>query len=125
MFPGFINNNDLPRFYRMADLYISASHVDGSSVSLMEALACGLPCVASDIPANLEWVTDGLNGWIFPDGDVDALAKIILNAEENRNQLNEISLNARHTAKEKADWNKNFSKLLEAYERTINLVKSN
>ncbi len=74
-FPGFISNSGLPRFYHMADLYISASHVDGSSVSLMEALACGLPCAVSDIPANREWVTDGVNGWIFPDGDVDVLAE--------------------------------------------------
>ncbi|MFO7584329.1 MAG: glycosyltransferase, partial [Anaerolineales bacterium] len=48
-FPGHVNNTDLPRYYQMADLYISASHVDGSSVSLMEALACGLPCLVSDI----------------------------------------------------------------------------
>src|SRR5665648_21413 len=57
-FGGHISNSDLPRFYRMADLYISASHVDGSSVSLLEALASGLPCLVSDIPANREWVTE-------------------------------------------------------------------
>jgi len=114
-FPGFISNNDLPRFYHMADLYISASHVDGSSVSLMEALACGLPCAVSDIPANREWVTDGFNGWIFSDGDADALAHIILRVMENRGQLIESSHNARKTAEEKADWKKNFNKLIEAY----------
>ena len=45
-FPGQVSQSDLPRWYQMADLYISASHVDGSSVSLMEALACGLPVAA-------------------------------------------------------------------------------
>ncbi len=55
-FGGQISQTDLPRWYHMADLYISPSHVDGSSVSLMEALACGLPCLVSDIPANKEWV---------------------------------------------------------------------
>jgi L-malate glycosyltransferase len=124
-FPGFVGNNDLPRYYRMADLYISASHVDGSSVSLMEALACGLPCVVSDIPANREWVTDGMNGWIFPDGDVDALAGIILKAIEQRESLILISRNARVIAEEKADWPRNFGKLLEAYEQTCNLAEGN
>ena len=117
-FPGFITFNDLPRFYHIADLYISASHVDGSSVSLMEALACGLPCIVSDIPANKEWVTDGVNGWVFPDGDGDELANTILKAIENRGQLPEISHNARKTAEERADWMENFSKLMKAYTLT-------
>jgi glycosyltransferase involved in cell wall biosynthesis len=120
-FPGFIRNDDLPRFYHMADLYISASHVDGSSVSLMEALASGLPCAVSDIPANKEWVTDGVNGWIFPDGDVDALADIVLKAIEKRDSLAEISVIARKAAEERADWKRNFRKLVRAYELTQNL----
>jgi len=124
-FPGFISNNDLPRYYHMADLFISASHVDGSSVSLMEALACGLPCAVSDIPANREWVTDGVNGWIFPDGNVNTLAGIILKAVEQRESLARISRNARVTAEEKADWPRNFEKLLNAYEQTYRLVKVN
>ncbi len=50
-FGGQVSQCNLPRWYHMADLYISPSHVDGSSVSLMEALACGLPVLVSDIPA--------------------------------------------------------------------------
>jgi glycosyltransferase involved in cell wall biosynthesis len=124
-FPGHISQADLPRYYRLADLFISASHVDGSSVSLMEALACGLPCVVSDIPANKEWVADGVNGWIFPDGDVDALAGIILKAVEQRESLARIGGNARATAGTKADWTRNFEKLLEAYQQTCKLAKVN
>jgi glycosyltransferase involved in cell wall biosynthesis len=122
-FPGNISQTELPRFYWMVELYISASHVDGSSVSLMEALACGLPCAVSDIPANKEWVTDGVNGWIFPDGNADALAAVILKAIEQRALLPEVSRNARATAEEKANWEKNFGILLEAYDQTRNLVK--
>jgi len=118
-FPGQINNRDLPRYYQMADLYISPSHVDGSSVSLMEALACGLPCLVSDIPANKEWVFEDLNGWLFPDGDADALAAKILTVMEKRKSLPEISKNARAVAEDRADWKKNFSKLLVAYKETM------
>jgi len=115
-FAGQINNADLPRFYQMADLYISASHVDGSSVSLMEALACGLPCLVSDIPANKEWVREGENGWLFRDGDVDDLAAKITQALENRKLLPQIGQNARMIAEERADWRKNVQKLLQAYQ---------
>jgi glycosyltransferase involved in cell wall biosynthesis len=116
-FGGQISQSDLPRWYRMADLYISPSHVDGSSVTLMEALASGLPCLVSDIPGNKEWIEDGVNGWLFRDGDVDDLAEKILDVIKNRKVLKKISQAARKTAEEKADWKKNFGKLLEAYEK--------
>ena len=115
-FAGQVSQKDLPRYYRMADLYISPSHVDGSSVSLMEALACGLPCLVSDIPANLEWVREGDNGWLFPDGDAEALTAKIMAAIDQRGALLTIGLNARRTAEEKANWPHNVEKLMAVYE---------
>jgi glycosyltransferase involved in cell wall biosynthesis len=119
--PGHVTQKDLPRFYHMADLYISPSHVDGSSVSLMEALACGLPCLVSDIPANKEWVAEGENGWLFPDGDADALAAKILAAIAQREKLPGVGTSARRSAERRADWQKNFGQLLVAYEQTVKL----
>jgi L-malate glycosyltransferase len=118
-FAGHISNRDLPRYYHMADLYISPSYVDGSSVSLMEALACGMPCLVSDIPANKEWVTDGVDGWLFPDGNVDALAAKILQVLDNRDAMQEMRHAARAVAEARADWKKNFPKLFEAYRLAI------
>ncbi len=116
-FGGQIRQTQLPHWYHMADLYISPSHVDGSSVSLMEALASGLPCLVSDIPGNREWVEDGVNGWLFQDGNVDDLAEKILYAIKNRRSFKKIGEAARRTAEQKADWQKNFGKLLQAYEK--------
>jgi glycosyltransferase involved in cell wall biosynthesis len=118
-FGGHVTQADLPRWYHMADLYVSPSHVDGSSVSLMEALASGLPCLVSNIPGNREWVEEEVNGWLFRDGDVDDLAGKILSAIKNRESFKKIGESARNTAEQKADWKKNFGKLLEAYNRVI------
>jgi len=115
---GRIAYKDLPRFYHQADLYISPSHVDGSSVSLMEAMACGLPCLVSDIPANREWIAEGENGWLFQDGNVEALAERILQLAERRD-LGRIGQAARRTAEAKADWPSNFSVLLSAYQQMV------
>ena len=122
-FGGHVGQDDLPRWYHMADLYISPSHVDGSSVTLMEALACGLPCLVSDIPGNREWIEDGVNGWLFRDGDVSDLAEKILYAIKNRDTFETIRKVARRTAEQKADWKKNFGKLLEAYQKTVGQSK--
>jgi glycosyltransferase involved in cell wall biosynthesis len=118
-FGGQVAQADLPRWYHMADLYISPSHVDGSSVTLMEALASGLPCLVSDIPGNKEWIEDGVNGWLFRDGNVDDLTQKILNAIKNRKSFKTISESARQTAEQKADWKKNFGKLLEVYDKVV------
>jgi glycosyltransferase involved in cell wall biosynthesis len=119
-FAGQIPQRDLPRFYHMADLFISPSHVDGSSVSLMEALACGLPCLVSDIPANKEWVTEGENGWLFPDGDAGALAAKIIQVLEQPKGLKRVGDAARIIAEQRADWMKNFGQLMQAYRQVIN-----
>jgi glycosyltransferase involved in cell wall biosynthesis len=118
-FGGHVAQADLPRWYHMADLYISPSHVDGSSVSLMEALASGLPCLVSDIPGNREWIEDGVNGWLFRDGDADDLARKILSVSKHRHSLAQVRAAARKTAEQKADWQKNFGKLLEVYDHVM------
>jgi glycosyltransferase involved in cell wall biosynthesis len=120
---GQVSQRNLPHWYHLADLFISPSHVDGSSVSLMEALACGLPCLVSDIPANKEWVSEGDNGWLFPDGNADILAEKILTVIAQRRKLAQIGRAARRSAEERADWKRNFAKLLETYEQTIQLTR--
>jgi glycosyltransferase involved in cell wall biosynthesis len=120
-FGGQVTQTELPRWYHWADVYISPSHVDGSSVSLMEALASGLPCLVSDIPGNREWVTEGENGWLFPDDDADALAAKITQAMDQRETLPKIGSAARAVAEERADWTKNSAKLMDAYLRALQL----
>jgi len=46
-----------------------------------------LPVLASDIPANQEWVREGVNGWLFPDGNADILAEKILAVMTQRKKL--------------------------------------
>jgi L-malate glycosyltransferase len=114
-FAGQISQTVLPDWYHRADLYISPSHVDGSSVSLMEALACGLPCLVSDIPANKEWVTEGENGWLFRDGDANHLAEKILAASAQRESLSTVGQSSRRVAELRADWKKNAEALMKVY----------
>jgi glycosyltransferase involved in cell wall biosynthesis len=115
LFPGQVSYSDLPNYYRNANLYICASHSDGTSISLLEAFACGTPAIVSDIPGNQEWVTPGENGWLFPDDDAETLASAILNAMEQRQNLPEIGRKARRLAESRADWEKNFPQLEQAY----------
>lgn len=118
-FAGQVRYTDLPRWYHMADLFVSPSHVDGSSVSLMEALASGTPVLVSDIPANKEWVRHGVNGWLFRDGVAEALSDRILWLCSHRAELGRVGRAARQVAEARADWNRNFGKLLRAYDLAV------
>ena len=117
--PGQVSQGELPRYYRLAQLYISASHSDGSSISLLEAMACGRPALVSDIPGNREWVTPGENGWWFKDGNAQALAEALLMAVEKRRQLPVMGRAARRLVEQRADWEQNFPSLLEAYDKLL------
>ncbi len=123
-FGGQIPQNKLPDWYHEADLFVSPSHVDGTSVSLLEALACGLPVVVSDIPGNKEWVQDGANGWLYPDGDEHALAEKILVVVANPERMAAIGLSGRKSIVDRGDWKKNELLLLQTYEQTVKLHAS-
>jgi glycosyltransferase involved in cell wall biosynthesis len=121
-FPGQVTQERLPDYYRAADLYLSASHSDGSSISLLEALACGCPALVSDIPGNREWITPGEQGRWFRCGDPVDLARQLIHLAENRHLLPEMGGTARQTAEARADWQKNFPHLLTAYQMAVNLT---
>jgi glycosyltransferase involved in cell wall biosynthesis len=70
-FTGMLSPQALAQSYRRAALFASVPLTDGTSVSLLEAMAAGCVPVLSDLPANREWVVDGLNGWLV--GDLDHL----------------------------------------------------
>lgn len=78
MFLGGVVHRELLERYRKAHIYVSVSNSDGTSTSLLEAFACGLFPVVTDIPANTEWIRGDLsNGLVVPCGDAPALAEAL------------------------------------------------
>lgn len=81
-FTGLLAAPDLARTYRRSALFVSVPESDGTSVSLLEAMAAGCLPVLADLPANREWVREGENGLLVagdtPAALVDALARALL-----------------------------------------------
>ncbi len=123
--PGQVNFASLPDFYHAADCYISASHTDGSSVSLMEALASGLSVIVSDIAGNLEWVSPGEQGWLFPDGNEQKLAEIMVKASQSRVEQAVMSLKSRHKAEQFANWKTNQQRMQDGYVQVMHRQAGN
>jgi len=79
-FLGRIPHEKMPDLLGDTDIYVSTSTTDGTSVSLLEAMASGAFPVVTDISANREWITDGKNGFLVPTGNEAFLAKKIVEA---------------------------------------------
>jgi glycosyltransferase involved in cell wall biosynthesis len=65
--------HEVQRYFRLADVFVLPSRREGLPVALMEAMACGLPCVASRLPGATDTlIDDGVSGRLVPPEDVDA-----------------------------------------------------
>jgi len=77
-FIGRVDNDKLPEVLDRHDVYLSASQWDGTSLSLLEAMATGLFPIVSDIKANSSWLKHNLDGMLHKVGDANDLAECIL-----------------------------------------------
>ena len=116
-FQGQVVNKVVPAYLNAADLYVSSPLSDGTSVSLLEAMACGLPVVVTDVPAILVWVENGINGVVCPKRDPMSLAKAIITLLQNDQMAREMGEKNLEIAKRRANWDKSFKQLEEMYER--------
>ncbi len=79
-YAGFQPPDQLPQFFRQADLFVLPSRYDGWGVVVNQALGAGLPIVCSDaVGAAVDLIEPGVNGWIVPAGDAEALYQALLN----------------------------------------------
>lgn len=73
-FAGFVNQQELPRYYGASDLFVLPSTYEPRGAVINEAMACGLPVIVTDRCGSIgDIVLDGVNAFVYPSGDVVAL----------------------------------------------------
>ncbi|MCC8107083.1 MAG: glycosyltransferase [Clostridiales bacterium] len=84
--------NDVMELYLLSDIFAFPSFREGLSVSLMEAMASGLPCAVSEIRGNVDLI-DSKGGSLFDPNDVDSCARAIENVldDKSRQQMGEYN----------------------------------
>jgi glycosyltransferase involved in cell wall biosynthesis len=112
-FVGTVDDPDL--YYCHAAVFVLPSRYEGMSNALLEAQSWGIPCVASDIPANRAVVEHGVSGFLFQVDDYKAMAEYVIKLLSNEDLSVRIGQNARINVEEKFDINSIACVLLEHY----------
>jgi len=108
--------HEMPQHLAAANIYVSTSFIDSTSVSLLEAMACGLPPITTDIPGNREWIKNEANGLLYPPKDHRALAEKITQLIENENQRKKFGERCFQMIEKRATWEKCVSKMEAIYQ---------
>ena len=111
IFLGNVPHKDVTKYLNISDIYVSTSLSDGTSASLLEAMACSLPSVVTDIPGNREWIQDELNGFLIPTKNSGLLAEKIVELIKNQRLRGEMGRKALETVKTKVNWKRNIENL--------------
>lgn len=118
-FIGRIPHEQMPNFLAQADIYVSTSLHDGTSVSLLEALGSGAFPVVTDIPSNREWISDRENGFLVPTDQERVLAKRIIEAIRNRSLVERAIQKNLCLVTEKVLWPAIVEKAMRIYEKVL------
>jgi glycosyltransferase involved in cell wall biosynthesis len=118
-FLGRVSHKEMAGLLAQSDIYVSTSLYDGTSVSLLEALASGVFPIVTNIIFNKEWVKDGKNGFLFPVGDEGILARKIIDAIRNKELLEKSHKENLSTIEEKALWPVCIDKIKEIYKKNL------
>lgn len=116
---GDIIYKKLIELYYTSDIFISVPSSDSSSISLLEAMASGLPVIVSDIPANHEWITEGWNGFIVPVRNPEKLAQAIIHMIENPDLMRLFGERNAQIIRMRADREKHMAHMEDLYKQLL------
>lgn len=113
-FTGYVNREVLLKYYQNATIFVLPSYHEGLPTAILEAMACGLPVVATAVTGTSEVILDGETGLLIPPKRPDKLTNAILRLLINKELREKMSKNAKEYVKRNFTWDiiaKNFEEI--------------
>lgn len=117
-FMGIIAQDKLPEELNKSELFVLPSISEGNPKVLLEAMACGLPCLGSNITSIREIIKDGENG-VLTETDPKSIHNALLKLLNNMNLRKEVSEKARQTILDKFSFEKIIKNEIKLYEEIL------
>jgi glycosyltransferase involved in cell wall biosynthesis len=108
------------RYYQAADVYIHAAKADNFPNTVLEALACGTPVVATAVGGIPEQIDDGVTGFLVPPESPEDMAAAIQKLLQDNTLYRQMSTQAAETARQRFDANRMVGEYLEWYQKILN-----
>jgi len=116
----FVPEELLPLYYNAADYFvIPSSSGEGLPMVLLEAMACGLPVIATTVGGTPEIIKDMVNGVLVPPRNQRAIAQAISKLLSLKKESQAIRIESRKTIEDNFSWDKNVHQLIEIYEEFL------
>lgn len=112
-FIGRVQESQLPQLFSQHGIYVSAAETDGTSVTLLQAMATAIPVVVSDSPGNSAWLISAPEptGTLFELGNPADLARTLNEMVAHPERVNAMTRSARALVVRDADWSQNIWRL--------------
>ncbi|RKY81512.1 glycosyltransferase family 4 protein [candidate division KSB1 bacterium] len=114
-FAGYISNKNVPEYLNKMDMFILPSLQETFGVSAVEASACGLPVIASDVCGLPEVVINNKTGLLVKKGDPEALAEAIIKLADDRELRRKMGKAGRYFIKKNYKWDDNAEEMDKLY----------
>lgn len=119
--PG--DRDDVPALLQAMDVFVLPSLGEGISNTLLEAMAAGLPVLATDVGGNPELVTDGENGRLFPVADEAAFCAALQELLDDSTLRETMGHNGLRRVRERFDWNRTVADYLRVYDELLGRIE--
>ena len=123
-FFGYIQGNEKVNIFKTSDIFVLPSYAEGLPVAMLEAMAAGLPIIATPVGAIPEIIEDGKNGFLIKIGDYDALVDRILQLAQNKELRQEMGKNNIEKIRKQYDVKVITKKLDNVYDALLKIEKS-
>ncbi len=111
--------------FKKADIFIYPSYHEGTPIAAIEAMACGLPIVATRVGGLPDLVNDGSNGFLVPPGDANQLAMALSYLIEHKNLRKSMQQTSFRLASERYDIEDHIMNLIQIYKSVLAASPSN
>ncbi len=112
---GTVDDSSLNEWYNRVSAVIVPSVFEGFGLTVIEAMACGTPVIATDVDALRDVIEDGVNGFLVPYNDVEALSEKILYLLKNKSEQSKFSLNGQKKVQTVYNWSNISQDILRVY----------
>jgi glycosyltransferase involved in cell wall biosynthesis len=119
IFPGFLSRDELVKEYQHATIYVTPTQYETFGYTVLEAMACGRPVVATRVGAIPELVEDGETGLLSPWNDHVALSEAILDLLSHPEEAARMGLAGRAKAVKNFSLEKIVQRNLESYQQAL------